>query len=231
MIHRLFGAYLKWLYDLERHQWLETSLFTWLVAFLLLLTPLLGLTSRHLGISLLLVGIVICLRISRSWGRRHYYVHFIPTASAPPTSPQQPLWPADKLLLHVSGHLEVEGKEEDFTHLIAYYRTFETREHAIMARQTPSRFLLGETPSQLLGMWYLFITPQELKKVEAGELYFGMQSQPALRLRITRLNDKGKPVEEVAYLGFDSEEDRARVWQDLLIDIGGPAARPWRPNP
>lgn len=227
-MHALLGAYLRWLHDLDKHQWLETSLFAWLVSSLFLFAMVLGLAWGSLALSLVLVGGVVWLFISRWWGRRHFYVHFVPTPSLPPTISQEPLWPTDKLLLHVTGHLAVEGKEGDFSRLIAYYRTFETREHAIMARQTPSRFLMGRVSPEVLGMWYLFVTPDELTDVVGGRLYFGTQPEPALRLHIRRLNEKGKPAEEVAYLSFAGEEDRARVWADLLIDIGGPASRPWR---
>ncbi|NOZ51111.1 MAG: hypothetical protein GXP37_13865 [Chloroflexi bacterium] len=230
-MHRWIGLTLRWLHHLDRHEWLDTSLFAWLVFALLLLAPLpiVGYLPGGAGLSVVLVGLAMGFGVSRWWGRRHLYVHFVPTASLIPNRPQPPLRPGDKLLLHVVGYLGVEGKEADFTGLIAYYRTFETREHAVMARQTPSRFWWGRTPGRLLGMWYYFVQPHELRRVVEGQVYFGAQPQPALRLHVTRTNAKGKPVSEIAYFIFANEDDRARVAVDLRLDMGGPAAIPWRP--
>lgn len=229
-MHRLLGLLLRFLQRLDDHQWYDTSLFIWLVSLLLLLSlfPILGLLPGGLTLSAALWISVLLLYLGRWWGRRHFYTHFVPEPMPALARDIPPLYPADKLLLHATGLLGVEGKQGKFNDLIAYYRTFETREHAIMARQTPSRFLWGRTPPRLLGMWYAFVHPHELQDVQAGKIYLGSKAYPALRLHICRQNEKGKEVREKLYLRFSSPEDRARVLADLLLDMGGPAARPWR---
>ena len=131
------------------------------------------------------------------------------------------LGPNDKVLLRASGVFAVEGDEKRFTDLIAYYRTFDTREHAIMARHTPSRFLgLGRSKSETLGMWYIFFMPENLNSVTPGRLYFGGTPNPALRLDYVRINPKGKAKISVAYLSFETKRSMEQVMADLLLDMG-----------
>jgi len=232
-MQRLIGRLYHLLYHLDNTLFFEAPMRTWVnwgFVLLALVTLLVGLPGRFYlaGFSLLLI---LLLSLASRYARRRYYVHFLPESPKPPDDPPLPLWPQDKLLHHASGHFEVEDKAGDWTRLIAYYRTFETREHAIMARLTPSRFLkLGEFPPQHLGMWYRFITPENLLDVASGQIYANGEEEPGLRLRYRRFDDKGNPLEDLFFLHFDSEGDRARVMADLLLDMGGPARRPWRPE-
>ena len=233
-MHRLIGRINALLYHLENTFFFEVRMRTWLnwalVMLALLALLLVGGAARWV-LAAIPLGLILLLSLLNRIARRRYYIHFIPETPEPPEDPPPPLWPQDKLLHHASGHFEVEGKEADWARLIAYYRTFETREHAIMARLTPARFLkVGEFPPQQLGMWYRFIAPDDLLEVEPGRIYFGGREEPGLRLRYRRVNDKGKPLEDRFFLHFDSEADRARVLADLLLDLGGPARRPWRPD-
>ncbi len=232
-MHRLLGRYYRLLYNLDKHLFFEVRMRTWanwVLALLAVMSLLVRIPSAYLA-SILFLALIGWLSLSSRYARRRYYVHFLPEAPDPPEDPPPPLWPEDKLLHHASGHFLVEDKEGDWTRLIAYYRTFETREHAIMARLTPSRFLkVGELPREALGMWYRFITPENLLDVAPGRIYFGGGEEPGLRLRYRRFDDKGNPLEDLFFLHFDSEADRARVMADLLLDMGGPARRPWRPE-
>ncbi len=232
-MYRLIGQYYKFLYDLENHYLIEVKMRTWLnwalaiVALLTLLSPFPG----RVMFAILFLLVIVALSLGNHHARRRYYVHFVPEQHPePPEDPPEPLWPEDKLLHHASGHFEVEGQEGDWSHLIAYYRTFESREHAIMARLTPSSFLkFGEVRPDVLGMWYIFIKPENLLDVIPGRLFFGKEEEPGLKLRYRRFDKKGNPEETIAFLHFASEKDRIRVQDDLLLDMGGPARRPWRP--
>lgn len=232
-MHRLIGRFYHLLYHLDNTFFFEVRMRTWLnwmLVMLAVLALLLGVPGR-LFLAGCFLGLILIFSLASRYARRRYYIHFTPEIHEPPEDPPPPLWPQDKLLHHASGHFEVEGKEADWTRLPAYYRTFETREHAIMARLTPTRFLkLGEFPPQHLGMWYRFIAPENLLEVTPGRIYFGGGEEPGLRLRYRRFTEKGKPLEDTCFLHFDSEEDRARVLADLLLDMGGPARRPWRPE-
>ncbi len=228
---RLIGTYLYVLRNLRFHLWVDIPLNSWLITLILLLSPLplTGILPGGLALSLGFLLLTFTIVFSQWWARRRFYIHFVAEGQISDPGEQQPLWPEDKLLLFATGRFEVEGRRDRFTNLMAYYRTFETREHVVMARITPTRYLrLGRTPVDVLGMWYLFITPDYLNQVVAGNMYYGTEPQPALKLNFTRLNDKGKRIPMVAYLSFASEADRLRVYADLLLDMGGPANIPWR---
>ncbi len=235
-MHALLGLYLRFLHDAARHYIFDIRLSSWLTFLLLLLAFLawLGVIGGGAGLSLTLAALALILSLSRRWARGRYFVHFRPDKTNAAPGEQPPLWPEDKLLLRAAGHFFVRHKEHDFPNLIAYYRTFETREHAIMARNTPTRVLgLAHSNPEIEHMWYIFITPEALREVIRGELYFGARPKPALKLVYTRPEKWGEPEEskkivDVAYLSFDSEEDRRRVQADLMLDMGGPAKRPWR---
>jgi hypothetical protein len=170
-------------------------------------------------LGLLLLATILLLVTGQGWARRRLYVWFLPEAfsSAPPRPAA--LQPHDKVLVRATGLFNVDGQEAVWTDLVAYYRTFATREHAIMARRTPTRFLgFGEREPETLGMWYLFITPTALARVTPGQLYFGREPRPALRLNYQHRTPKGKVAPAVAYLSFDSTADRETVWADLVWD-------------
>ena len=231
-MHKFIGSYYRFLYNLDHHYFAEVRLRTWLNWALVILAILILLSGlpASLELAIFLLLILITLSLSSRYARGRYYIHFIAEENPePPADSPAPLWPEDKLLHHASGHFHVEEKEGDWPHLIAYYRTFETREHAIMARRTPSHFLkIGELNPETLGMWYIFIPPENLLEVTPGVIYFGGSGELALRLRWRRFDEKNKPIEDVAFLHFTSPADRERVQADLLLDMGGPRRRPWR---
>ena len=220
-MHKLIGKYYWLLYNLDTHYFIEVKLRTWLnwALALLAMLALLIRARGSLAAAIFFLLIIVLLSISSRWARRRYYIHFIPEQNpAPPAAASAPSRPEDKLLHHASGHFIVEGKEGDWTRLVAYYRTFATREHAIMARLTPSHFLkLGEVNPETLGMWYIFIAPENLLAVTSGNIYFGGEPEPGLRLRYRRFTKKGKPLEDAAYLHFNSEADRELVLADLAL--------------
>ena len=89
--------------------------------------------------------------------------------------------------MRATGYFEVEGKVHFFAHILAYWRTFATREHAIMAIVPASNFLwFGSVPDTDVGMWYIFFRPEVIREVCGGELYFGDRSSPALCLTYHR---------------------------------------------
>ncbi|MCO6451543.1 MAG: hypothetical protein J5I90_12215 [Caldilineales bacterium] len=233
-MHRLVGSYLRFLHDSRNHLLIEVRIATWLSFALLLLAAFAmlggGFGGRAIGVVFL--AIFLTLTISDRIARRRNYVHFVPRPFTESEQPQQPLWSEDKILHRATGYFWAETDESSLTNLLAYYRTFETREHAIMARKTPTSFLgLGLPDTSQLHMWYLFCAPNDLKNVDPGELYFGPDPRPALRIDFKRYEQRGAkqiPVASTAYLSFESESDCHRVYEDLALDLGGPPRRPWR---
>lgn len=177
-----------------------------------------------LGLLLLAGGGLLGLRV---WAARRRYVVFTPEAGGRSPEPRA-LAPDDKVALRATGRFEVEGRAALYAHLQAYWRTFATGEHAVMAIRHAARFLLfGPASPEQLGMWYMFIPAEALEQVTPGRMAFGTASGPALRLiyrcAVAR-RDPGKPpklVRETAYLMFEDEQARTCVWADLCVTRRG----------
>lgn len=181
---------------------------------------------RWLILGLLLILAVALLGV-RSWAARRDYVVFQPAVDLHPPAGAA-LDPAAKLLHRATGWFEVQGKGRFFADLPAFWRTFETREHAIMAIVHDARFLVvGELPERDVGMWYIFFQPPDLTGVTPGQLIFGSAARPALRLdyrivptapRRPGRRPSQRPLPHTVYLAFDHDSARNAVWADLLAD-------------
>jgi hypothetical protein len=173
-----------------------------------------------LALLLLSGAVVVALR---GWAARRSYVVFLPESglvSPPPT----PLRPEDKIPLRATGRFDVQGRERLFADLPAYWRTYASREHAVLAIQHPSRFLLGQSRAEDDGMWYAFVPPAAITEAMPGALRYGRQVSPGLRVVYRRqppARDGKRPPKAVVatiYLAFEDEASRARVWADLVAD-------------
>jgi hypothetical protein len=185
------------------------------------------LPAWHWVILALLVLAGLALIVLRTAARRRSYVIFTPQpglAAPPPAA----LRPADKEAVRATGMFDVEGRSGFFAGLTAYWRTFASREHVVMAIAHGSRFLgVASRPAEDVGMWYAFFRPEMVDAVTPGRLAFGSRTGPALRInyrRIAPLPDDGKrrappkPTRAVIYLACEEEETRGRIWADLLAD-------------
>lgn len=233
------GLVYKASYQLHRHEWGGAPLDRWLAVGLVILAGLgaTGLVPGGLATVILCAVCLVLLVVLQTIASRHSYVLFRAEGSPALWDPAAPmLEAADKLPLHATGSFEVEDKQRDFTELPAFYRSFQTREHAVMALVPPSRLLmLASRPEREIGMWYMFFRNRELRRIEAGTLVFGTRERPALRLEVERplpartttadvfginRNDKGKTKtqRQTLYLSFDSPADCQKVMSDLTAD-------------
>jgi hypothetical protein len=228
MMARLY----KLAYQLQVHKFADTQLDVLLrnvgivAAIIIVLQWLVrgrpALPVWHWLVLVLIVLGVVGLIVLRGAAARAGYVRFThqPALAAPASLT---LAPDDKEAAFASGRFEVEGKEGRHANLIAYWRTFGSREHAVMAIQHPSRFALGSLPSDRIGMWYAFFKPEDIEEIAAGTVAFGGVLRPGLKIVYRRPPPQdGKrpkqPVREVLHLAFEAEPARDRVWADLLAD-------------
>lgn len=174
-----------------------------------------------LVLGLILLG-CLGLIVLRIWAARSGYVQFLPQPDLAAPAPRE-LDPDDKEGLYATGRFEVAEKRNYLADLTAYWRSFGTREHAVMAIQHASRFLLGGLASDQIGLWYIFFRPEDVDEVTPGVVAFGAVQRPGLRviyrsLPPTEGKKPKKPVREMVHLAFESEAARDRVWADLLAD-------------
>jgi hypothetical protein len=233
------GLVYKASYQLHRHEWGGAPLDRWLAIGLVILAGLgaTGLVPGGLATVILCAASLVLLLSLQAIASRHSYVLFRAEGSPALQDPAAPrLNPAEKLPLHATGLFEVEDKQRAFTELSAFYRSFQTREHAVMALVPPSRLILmASRPKAEIGMWYMFFKNQELRRIEPGTLRFGSQQRPALRLEVEKPiaarttaadvfgitrggNSSPKTRRHVLYLSFDTSAECQKVLADLTAD-------------
>lgn len=177
------------------------------------------------GLALLLLGAL--LAYFHQWRRRDF-VHFVP--GTPPTPAPQPLPAAEKLPVMVTGLFSVEQKVQRFTWLPGFYRTFATREHALLC-QISQRTGLLSWPEDEVGLWYIFFSPAALRRIEWGEVHFGAEPRPAIAVthQVTipkqRLR-REQTREETIYIAFTTPASGAAIWADLQHDFPNNPALP-----
>lgn len=210
-------------YHFNRQFVAGTSLTRWLLTALLFIIPLWGIFGLPGGwwiaVPIVLLWAVIVLRLRR-W-QQHDYVVFH-TAALPTVEPQA-LSPQDKIPVFVTGYFSVEGKEQRFTWLPGFFRTFATREHAVMCQVAQVGRGVGNWPEDELGLWYIFFQPDEIDEVAWGELAFGSRPLPALAVTYRRLIPKSRlrgerTVKETIYFAFEQVEDGYQLLADLQYD-------------
>ena len=179
------------------------------------------LPAWHWGVLALLILGGLALLALRGWAARRSYVVFEPeSGSAPPAG--RAMSPEDKAPVRATGRFEVNGRVSLFADLTAYWRSYASREHAVLAIQHQTRFLIGRSPEEDAGMWYLFIQPEAVEGITPGRLRYGGRTDPALRVvyRWQPPAAEGKrpprPLDATAYLAFEDAAPRDVVWADLL---------------
>jgi hypothetical protein len=219
---------LKFTYQMRRHLWAEWPLSRW-VGALLLAAALGSLLVSWLRpwaavlVGLLYLGYILAL----GWAARRMYIQYeaLPSVEVLSQNPagESPLRPEELVAVRASGWFSVEGKDRYYVDLEADFETVATREHIILGRVRPTRFLrLGSWAVDELGWWYIFFQPAMIREMEMGQLTFGAEPQQVLRL----VYAPDAETEQTIYLHFDDETGLRRVWSDLLLDSSPDVLRP-----
>jgi hypothetical protein len=216
----VIGLVLQLAYRLRRHIWLAWSLARWLG--LLLVAAGVGALIRwwlHPWPAVLLGVLFLAYVAVLGWAARRRYVHFeaMPNAEMllEHTLSAAPLRTEELVPLRASGWFTVERRRQYYMDLEADFETVGTREHIILARVYPSRFLrLGWWPSEELGWWYIFFGPATIRELEVGHLCFGRRPHQALRI----VYAPDAETTEIIYLTSEDASALRRVWEDLLLD-------------
>lgn len=219
-------------YRLNRHHFSDLPLIRWIQIGLLALAGI-AVISR-VSAYWLIVGALILLFLlltgASIYWRRQNYMAF--TEKPKPAVSPKALKPADKLPILASGDFSVEGKQARFTWLQGYFRTFATREHALLCLAQPSRFaLLGHWPEKEVGMWYIFFRDQDVESIRWGEVSHGGEKLPGLavdhQVFIPKQGrfDRDKTLHRTLYMACREEEDVRRILADLLYKKQTESAR------
>lgn len=212
------------LYPLRRHRLGAFSLLHWISILCLACAALIVLDrfGIHRIWSYPFLVLAVFLPIVDYLAYRQDYVSFTP---GPQVSGARPLSAQTQLKVRATGLFEVEGKYRRHTWLEASYRTFPSREHAVIAICQPSTLLrICHSRSQDNGMWYIFCMPRALKNIQMGQIQFGRKRWPAVAMthslevpgRIRRR--RSRIQNEVVYLSCELDSDAALVAGDLQVE-------------
>lgn len=166
------------------------------------------------------------LAIAARFAGRNHYVSFAPDATLLPDGAILP--PAQKIAVYVTGRLGVEKKQQEFTAVPGFYRTFATREHALLCQVVERRLWgIATWPEEETGLWYAFFMPDQITGIALGDLTYSGQTMRALTVTYRPIPPNGKrrrsdPVFAMLHLSFPDPNDRAKVLADLAVD--------WRPS-
>lgn len=175
--------------------------------------------STHSWTALIPAALFLVYLLLLVWAGRQGYIRFEPIseqARLPGDSPQvPPLGAQQKVPTRASGRFAVAGQERDYVDLPAEFETVNTREHIVLGRVHPSRFLLlGRWPEKEHGWWYIFFQPAMIRGLHLGHLHHGLRARQALR--VTYAPDQDSP--QAVYFTFDDALALRRVWDDLALD-------------
>lgn len=220
-----------WLYALNQRQLAGAPVARWLLILLLGVILLWGIGGLpgHWWVATSAGGLWLALMGLLYYWRRRDFVRF-EALPLPAVAPAR-LNPQTKVVIYATGLFAVENKYRRFTWLPGFYRTFATREHALLCQlRQPKLALFGQLASENIGLWYIFFTPETVVKVDYGWLYFGRQGKVAIavtyRMTIPKHN-RFRPEQirdEVIYIAVDTAPDAGIILADLLYEL--PMATP-----
>ncbi len=210
-----------WLaYRLQRHKWSGWPLSRWLGLLLVMATVGAFLLWRaHPWPALIPAALFLVYVLVLAWAGRQGYIHFRPISGQghlpKDSSPAPSLGMQELVPVQASGWFAVADQERYYVDLQAEFETVETREHIVLGRVHPSRFLVvGQWPKQEHGWWYIFFQPAMIRGLHLGHLHHGFRARQALR--VTYAPDKD--VQQTVYFAFDDDLALRRVWDDLATD-------------
>ncbi len=155
--------------------------------------------------------------------RRTDFTHFVP--SVMPALAANLLKSNQKVAVYVTGEFNVQGKRRRFTWLPGFYRTFGTREHALIGQVNERQLLwIANWPEQEVGLWYMFIEPQSIQRIQVGELHFAGTPRPAiaidyqLSLPSKREEDPPQLVAQKVYIVAEVAAELPAILADLIFD-------------
>lgn len=220
-------------YRLHRYHVWDVPAGRWLVMGLLLLAGAMTvgwLPGGWVAGSGLLALVLLYWAVGSSWRRRGY----VAFAESPrPEVTPNPLAPSAKLPIRASGFFGVEGKHAHFTWLQGYFRTFATREHALLCLVQPDRVgLIASWPEKDIGMWYLFVKPGEVDRVRWGQVRYGGEALTCIavdhHLTIPKTGrfSRERTLHKTAYIAVPQEADALAILADLLWQPGMPTTIP-----
>jgi hypothetical protein len=216
---RFSGLFFQISYHLRRHVVMGVRMDIFLVAACLLgALVTLGQKEWSWGMALLtlaLGGFALVIIAGRKG-----YLLFLPDSNTHLSPPYPVLEPDTELLIRASGHFAIRDQVCYLVEHQTILTTSRSREHILMAKLQPGRFLLiGHSRSSEWGWWYQFLKAEAIDQVVLGVVIHGWQPRLALQVRY-QIHDRGDQEETAeTILSFDDQETRALAWAGLTYEL------------
>jgi hypothetical protein len=214
------GLILQIAYRLRRHFWGGWPLSRWLG--LLFVVAILWALIRWRAFpwpAAIPAALYLAYLLVLAWAGRQHYLQFHALEEGatllknPGSLP--PLGVQEMVPVRATGWFAVEGQTQYYVDVEADIETVGTREHIVLGRVHPSRFLLlGRWPRYELGWWYIFFQPAMIRDLRLGHLSFGPRPQRVLRV----LYAPDENTQQTVYLSFEDDQALQRMWEDLAKD-------------
>lgn len=171
--------------------------------------------------SALLAALAIVV-LARTLAARRGFVRFFAEAGDGEVAAEA-LPGRDKLPIYLWGNLEVQGRVRSFAALPGFYRTFATREHALIGQVVSNpRLGVAKLADVDAGLWYAFCTPEQVLSLRSGRVGWGRATYAAIALerRTARTQASGRTqyAVETLYLAAHEPETIQRILADLAVE-------------
>jgi hypothetical protein len=217
-VKRLVAWLLYLSYKVQTHFFLRVSLRDWLWA--VTFVPLAAAVIRRLtwlqAVPLSLLGVLLLLGIE--WARRKEYLVFEPTSIGQHEAAQPPIEIDEQLPCRAFGLFAVANKRRTMVNECAQVSYVRTREHIVMVLLKRTRFLLlARSLAAEEGWWYVFIQPEQVQRLETGDILCGIRSRPGVAIHYRSAEKPGQT--NTLYLVFSKVSDLQRLLNDLRRDV------------
>jgi hypothetical protein len=155
--------------------------------------------------------IALCLSLTAVllWADQRHYIVFR-EQPAGPTAGAPDLRAEEKLRLRGSGVFEVSHMVRYLVEVPVVFWTTQLADHILAAKVRALNILGVGVPSEERGWWYMFIEPEQVSEITAGDLYFGLGLRPAVRMQYV-----AQQTRQIVYFSCDSIGQRARLLKEL----------------
>jgi hypothetical protein len=214
------GLILRLAYMLRRHRLLGIPM-DWLGVGLMLLGSVILYRRSEVVWAGILAGLVVVTVLVIWLAKRADYLVFRRRPESRPELGGKELEADQEVRLRASGPFAVHGQERALVEQSGLYTTPRSREHIVMAKLAPTRFLVvGKSDAEGWGWWYQFFRPEQIESVQTGQAVHGWRTRPAIKIEywVEDENERRAIIDTV--LSFDSLEHHALVWADITRDQG-----------
>ena len=217
---RFSGLFFQISYHLRRHVVMGVRMDIFLVAACLLgALVTLGQKESSWGIALLILALGGSALVIIA--QRKGYLLFLPDSDTRLSPPCPALEPDTELLIRASGHFVIRDQVCYLVEHQTIVTTPRNREHILMVKLQPGRFLLiGRSRSSEWGWWYQFLKAEAIDQVVLGVVIHGWQPRLALQVCYQIHDREGREETAETILSFDKQETRTLAWAALTYELG-----------